>query len=441
MDRMIYLVDGGREGADAAPGRAGATTWRTSRPSAFAPSWRRFAPCRCRADGAITRVYALESTIGHDHAPGAVQATGRPLDVAMKGNAWLAVQGLDGTEAYTRAGALDLDAQRAARHQDGGLTVLGDGGPITVPPNAEVSIAPDGTVSAKRRGGQPMPVGQAEAGDAGSSAGARHRWPVPRCGRRAAGRCQRAGAGRRARGQQRQRRRDDGRDDRGGAPVRAADEAAADRGAAGAAGCEVAVAERVEVVLLGRCAAPGIVRRRTAASAASFPAVADPTRIIADTSAKDDRRTAMIRSLWIAKTGMEAQQTQLDTIAHNLANVGTNGFKRGHAVFEDLIYQNLRQAGASQQRADAAADRPAGRPGRAPGRHHAQLQPGQPAADRQQPRPRDQGQRLLPDPAARRHHRLHPRRLVPGRRATASSSPTTATSCSPASRSRRTRRA
>lgn len=55
----------------------------------------------------------------------------------------------------------------------------------------------------------------------------------------------------------------------------------------------------------------------------------------------------MIRSLYIAKTGMEAQQTQLDTISHNLANVSTNGFKRGHVVFEDLIYQNLRQAGAN----------------------------------------------------------------------------------------------
>jgi flagellar basal-body rod protein FlgG len=55
----------------------------------------------------------------------------------------------------------------------------------------------------------------------------------------------------------------------------------------------------------------------------------------------------MIRSLSISKTGMEAQQTQLDTIAHNLANVSTNGYKRGHVVFEDLIYQNLRQAGAA----------------------------------------------------------------------------------------------
>lgn len=54
----------------------------------------------------------------------------------------------------------------------------------------------------------------------------------------------------------------------------------------------------------------------------------------------------MMNSLWIAKTGMEAQQTQLDVVSHNLANVSTTGFKRGNAVFEDLIYQNLRQVGA-----------------------------------------------------------------------------------------------
>ncbi len=57
----------------------------------------------------------------------------------------------------------------------------------------------------------------------------------------------------------------------------------------------------------------------------------------------------MINSLWIAKTGMEAQQTQLDVISHNLANVSTTGYKRANAVFEDLIYQNLRQVGAVQQ--------------------------------------------------------------------------------------------
>ena len=59
----------------------------------------------------------------------------------------------------------------------------------------------------------------------------------------------------------------------------------------------------------------------------------------------------MIRSLWIAKTGLDAQQTQMDTIANNLANVSTSGFKRSRAVFEDLLYQNMRQPGAqtSQQ--------------------------------------------------------------------------------------------
>ncbi|WP_343586416.1 flagellar basal-body rod protein FlgG [Herbaspirillum sp.] len=59
----------------------------------------------------------------------------------------------------------------------------------------------------------------------------------------------------------------------------------------------------------------------------------------------------MIRSLWISKTGLDAQQTQLDVISNNLANVSTNGFKRSRAVFEDLLYQTVRQPGAqsSQQ--------------------------------------------------------------------------------------------
>jgi flagellar basal-body rod protein FlgG len=55
----------------------------------------------------------------------------------------------------------------------------------------------------------------------------------------------------------------------------------------------------------------------------------------------------MINALYISKTGMEAQQTQLDVISNNLANASTNGFKRAHAVFEELMYQNLRQVGAN----------------------------------------------------------------------------------------------
>jgi flagellar basal-body rod protein FlgF len=112
-----------------------------------------------RGDGASTRAYALETTTGYNPAAGNVVATGRSLDVAVKGNAWLAVQGLDGTEAYTRAGSLDVNAEGTLVTRTG-LTVLGGGGPISVPPSAEISIGSDGTVSARVPGGVPSPVGK-----------------------------------------------------------------------------------------------------------------------------------------------------------------------------------------------------------------------------------------------------------------------------------------
>ena len=77
----------------------------------------------------------------------------------MKGNAWLAVQGLDGTEAYTRNGGLDLNNEGQLVTKNG-LTVLGDGGPITVPANAEVLIGGDGTVSARTGNGAMQQVGR-----------------------------------------------------------------------------------------------------------------------------------------------------------------------------------------------------------------------------------------------------------------------------------------
>jgi flagellar basal-body rod protein FlgF len=112
-----------------------------------------------RGDGASTRVYALESTVGYDAQAGVVQTTGRGLDVAMKGNAWLSVQALDGTEAYTRAGALEVNAEGLLVTSNG-LQVMGDGGPITVPANAEVEIGGDGTITATVGNGKPQLVGK-----------------------------------------------------------------------------------------------------------------------------------------------------------------------------------------------------------------------------------------------------------------------------------------
>jgi flagellar basal-body rod protein FlgF len=77
----------------------------------------------------------------------------------MKGNSWLAVQSLDGTEAYTRNGSLDVDNQGQLVTRSG-LPVQGDGGPITVPQNAQVMIGSDGSVSATIQGGRPQVLGR-----------------------------------------------------------------------------------------------------------------------------------------------------------------------------------------------------------------------------------------------------------------------------------------
>jgi flagellar basal-body rod protein FlgF len=104
-----------------------------------------------RGAEAGTRVSTVETTIGNDFTPGPMQATGRDLDVAVQGSGWLAVQATDGTEAYTRAGNLQVSAEGVLQLPNG-LSVLGDGGPITVPVNAQISIGADGTISAKLAG-------------------------------------------------------------------------------------------------------------------------------------------------------------------------------------------------------------------------------------------------------------------------------------------------
>ena len=112
-----------------------------------------------RGDGATTRVFALETTVGSDDAPGVVQTTGRNLDVAMQGKAWMSVQGFDGTEAYTRAGSLQVGADGTLSDVTG-RPILSDGGPITVPLNARVDIAADGSISATVGNQRPQAIGR-----------------------------------------------------------------------------------------------------------------------------------------------------------------------------------------------------------------------------------------------------------------------------------------
>jgi flagellar basal-body rod protein FlgF len=158
MDRLIYLSMAGAK-ANMQRQDVLANNLANASTVGFRAELHAFRAVPVQGSGASTRVYALESTPGYDASPGVITNTGRPLDVAMRGNAWLAVQGLDGTEAYTRAGSLEVGADGTLLTRNG-LTVLGDGGPMQVPANSELSIAADGTVSARGTDGRNTSVGR-----------------------------------------------------------------------------------------------------------------------------------------------------------------------------------------------------------------------------------------------------------------------------------------
>ncbi len=96
--------------------------------------------------GYASRVYATAGTLGWDPSQGELQQTGRDLDVAVNGAGWIAVQGPDGKEAYTRAGDLRVDVNGQLTTGTG-LPVMADGALLSVPPHASIMVARDGTVS------------------------------------------------------------------------------------------------------------------------------------------------------------------------------------------------------------------------------------------------------------------------------------------------------
>ena len=156
MDRLIYLSMAGAKATmqrqdTLANNLANAST------NGFRAELQAFRAVPVQGDGASTRVYALESTIGADTRSGPLQATGRGLDVAALGNTWLSVQSLDGTEAYTRAGSFQVNAE-GQLVSSSGLPVLGDGGPISLPANAQIEVAADGSISAQVGSGRAQTV-------------------------------------------------------------------------------------------------------------------------------------------------------------------------------------------------------------------------------------------------------------------------------------------
>jgi flagellar basal-body rod protein FlgF len=145
MDRLIYTAMSGAKQAFLQ--QAGSRTiWRMWRPSAYRAMENRFRAVPVLGAGQPTRAFTVDASVANSFEQGPLMTTGRPLDVALRGRGWIAVQGADGSEAYTRAGNLVTDANGVLQTSSGNL-VLGEGGPITLPPDNNIAIAADGTVS------------------------------------------------------------------------------------------------------------------------------------------------------------------------------------------------------------------------------------------------------------------------------------------------------
>lgn len=156
MDRLIYIAMTGakhtlEQQATIANNLANVST------TAFKAQMSAYRAVPVVGPNSATRTFVVASTIGQNMASGPLMQTGRRLDVAVNGSGWIAVRAADGREAYTRDGALEVTAAGVLQTH-GGLDVLGEAGPIVVPPNNTVAIGGDGTVSIIPTDGAPNAV-------------------------------------------------------------------------------------------------------------------------------------------------------------------------------------------------------------------------------------------------------------------------------------------
>lgn len=156
MDRLIYTAMSGakqvfNQQAGVAHNLANATT------DGYRAQEHRFRSVPVRGEGMPTRAFVVDASVADVFDQGPLMFTGRVLDVAVQGKGWIAVQTPEGGEAYTRAGSLKVDANGQLQTKSG-LNVVGDGGPITIPPDSRITVAADGTISIVPEGGAPNTV-------------------------------------------------------------------------------------------------------------------------------------------------------------------------------------------------------------------------------------------------------------------------------------------
>ncbi len=153
MDEMIYVAMTGAKQTEYAQA-INTNNLANISTTGFRSDLHSFSSVPVDGPGVDTRINAVIESYGTDFAQGAVMTTGRNLDIAIQGDGFIAVQAPDGTEAYTRAGDLRLEPGGLLVTGAGHL-VIGDGGPVAVPPNSSLLIGSDGTISVQPLGQGP----------------------------------------------------------------------------------------------------------------------------------------------------------------------------------------------------------------------------------------------------------------------------------------------
>jgi len=150
MDRLIYTAMTGAKGTMDQQA-AVAHNLANVNSTGFRAELHKLRAVEVQTEALHTRAFTVDASVANDFTEGPLQFTGRPFDVALAGKGWLAVQMADGSEAYTRNGSLAVSANGILQTRDG-RPVLGDGGPVSLPPDNEITIGADGSVSASQPG-------------------------------------------------------------------------------------------------------------------------------------------------------------------------------------------------------------------------------------------------------------------------------------------------
>ena len=156
MDKLIYTAMTGASHVMQQQAAVSQNLANTNTPG-FRAAINTFRAVPLVGEGLPTRTFVVDSSSGSDFSQGSIQSTGGNLDVALQGSGWITLQQADGSEAYTRNGSFQISPEGVLQTHSG-MAVASDSGPITIPPNTQVTIGQDGTVSTVPTAGNPTPA-------------------------------------------------------------------------------------------------------------------------------------------------------------------------------------------------------------------------------------------------------------------------------------------